>query len=205
MWVDIGGCRTGSDGDDGGYMYHLHLGVIRVCAIRSVACAGRRRRRWRRWRLTHLAAAVVDILARTDQQGRTYTSRATVDANLAVRSPRSGRHRREESAAERGSRAGSRRRVAKNLSGSLLGHEKGIASLCASTTTTAIFDGCRRAWVATPRVERGLKRGGKLALIEAGDSPHAHPGGSCKRSTAVKEKETKTKERKSERGKGRGG
>lgn len=67
-------------------MYHLHLGVIRVCAIRSVACAGRRRRR--RWRLTHLAAAVVDILARTDQQGRTHTSRrrATVDANLAVRS-----------------------------------------------------------------------------------------------------------------------
>lgn len=88
MWVDIGGCRTGSEEDDGGYMYHLHLGVIRVCAIRSVACAGRRRRR--RWRLTHLAAAVVDILARTDQQGshtHTHThvspSRATVDANLA--------------------------------------------------------------------------------------------------------------------------
>lgn len=36
-------------------------------------------------------------------------------------------------------------------------------------------------------MERGRKRGGKLALIEAG----AHPGGSCKRSTVVKEKETK--------------
>lgn len=56
----------------------------------------------------------------------------------------------------------------------------------------AIFDGgCRRVWLATPRVERGRKRGGKLASIEAGDSSHAHPGGSCKRSTAVKEKETK--------------
>jgi len=54
-------------------------------------------------------------------------------------------------------------------------------------------------------VERGLKRGGKLALIEAGDSPHAHPGGSCKRSTAVKEKETKSKEGKRELDKGRGG
>ncbi|KYN00463.1 Protein kinase C iota type [Cyphomyrmex costatus] len=50
----------------------------------------------------------------------------------------------------------------------------------------------------TIHVERGLKRGGKLALIEAGDSPHAHPGGSCKRSTAVKEKETKSKEGKKE-------
>jgi len=200
--VDIGGCRTSSDGDDGGYMYHLHLGVIRVCAIRSVACAGRRRRQ--RWRLTHLAATVVDILARTDQQGRTYTLRATVDANLAVRSPRLDCRRWEESAVERGSRVGSRRRVAKNLFDSLLDHEKGVASLCASTTT-AIFDGdCRRAWLATPRVERGLKRGGKLALIEAGDSPHAHPGGSCKRSTAVKEKETKSKEGKRERSKGRG-
>lgn len=28
-------------------------------------------------------------------------------------------------------------------------------------------------------------------MIEAGDSSHAHPGGSCKRSTAVKKKETK--------------
>ena len=102
LWVDIGGCRTSSDGDDGGYMYHLHLGVIRVCAIRSVACAGRRRRQ--RWRLTHLAATVVDILARTDQQGRTYTLRATIDANLAVKSPRLDCRRWEESAVERGSR-----------------------------------------------------------------------------------------------------
>lgn len=85
-------------------MYHLHLGVIRVCAIRLVACAGRRRRRWwQRWRLTHLAATVVDILARTDQQGRnTHVTpscyrRRESDREIA----RSGRRRREESVAER--------------------------------------------------------------------------------------------------------
>lgn len=70
-------------------------------------------------------------------------------------------------------------------------HEEGVASSCASTTARFDGGGCRRAWLTTPRVERGRKRGGKLALIEAGDSSHAHPGGSCKRSTAVKEKETK--------------
>lgn len=102
MWVDIGGCRTGSEGDDGGYMYHLHLGVIRVCAIRSVACAGRRRRR--RWRLTHLAAAVVDILARTDQQGphtHTYTRHAVA------------RYRRRESGPREIPRSGRRRQGGK--------------------------------------------------------------------------------------------
>lgn len=117
MWVDIGGCRTGSEGDDGGYMYHLHLGVIRVCAIRSVACAGRRQRR--RWRLTHLAAAVVDILARTDQQGpHTHIHTRYAVARYRRREsgpreiPRSGRRRRAESVAERGSRAKDRRGVA---------------------------------------------------------------------------------------------
>lgn len=75
-------------------MYHLHLDVIRVCAIRTVACAGRRRRR--RWRLTHLAAAVVDILARTDQQGRTYTRHAValpstrIWLDPKIRSPQAG-------------------------------------------------------------------------------------------------------------------
>lgn len=91
-------------------MYHLHLGVIRVCAIRLVACAGRRRRRWwQRWRLTHLAATVVDILARTDQQGRNTRH---VVANLTVRSQdRVAVGGRKVSRKER-SRAGGRRGVA---------------------------------------------------------------------------------------------
>jgi len=189
--------------------------VIRVCAIRSVACAGRRQRRWwqRRWRLTHLAAAVVDILARTDQQGRTHThthihihvtSSRYRRRESGCENPRSGRCRREESIAERGSRAVSRQRVAESPFDSLL--KEGVASSCASTTATILDGSCRRARLAIPGVERGRKRGGKLALIEAGDSSHAHPGdsGNCKRSTAVKEKETKT-ERREERSKGRGG
>lgn len=174
-------------------MYHLHLGVIRVCAIRSVACAGRRRRRrrrWRRyWRLTHLVAAVVDILARTDQQGRTHTSRRR-ESGCEI--PRSGRRRREESVAERGSRAGSRHGIAENCPfDSWLATKKGLRHRASRLRRAIVDGGCRRAWLATPRVERGRKRGGKLALIETGDSSHAHPGGSCKRSTAVKEKERK--------------
>lgn len=168
-------------------MYHLHLGVIRVCAIRSVACAGRRRRR-RWWRLTHLAAAVVDILARTDQQGRAHTH-VTPSRYRRRESgreiPRSGRRRPEESVAERGSHEPG------VVAEGPLGYSAG-ARRRGCVIVRLDYGGDIRRWLSARSArhtasgesgEFGLERGGKLALIEAGDSSHAHPGGSCKRST----------------------
>lgn len=126
-------------------------------------------------------------------RARTHTSRrrVTVDANLAGEIPRSARRRREESVAGRGSRAGDRCGIVGSPFGSSPATKKRLRHRASrlrrrySRVIVGAFGLLHREW------REVAKEAAKLALIEAGDSSHAHPGGSCKRSTAVKEKETK--------------
>lgn len=190
LWVDIDGCRTGSEGTTGIYVsppprrdprLRDSVGSMRRAATATAVAVNASRRGGSRYPCTDRSARVYTHV--TPSRYRRRESGCEI--------VRSGCRRREESVADRGSRAGNHRGVVEPFR-QFSSDEEEVASSCASTTA-AIFDGsCRRAtsWFAAPRVERGRKRGGKLALIEAGDSSHAHPG-SCKRSTAVKEKETK--------------
>ncbi|TGZ32557.1 hypothetical protein DBV15_05380 [Temnothorax longispinosus] len=193
-WVDIGGCRSDTNGERRGdtciTSTSARSAVRRAAAATAVAVNASRRGGSR--------------YPCTDRSARAQRTRHAValplDANLAVRSRDLGSAQAGgKSVAGRGSQAGDRPRTS-------LAHEEGVASYRAPRlrrrySTTVVVSA--RLALATPRVERGRKRGGKLALIEAGDSSHAHPGGSCKRSTAVKEKETK-REKEEERDKGEG-
>lgn len=142
-------------------MYHLHLDeAIRVCAIRSVACAGR----W--WRAVNASRRGSSRYPCTDRSARA----TRFDANLAVRL--------RDRVVKREVPSGERRKSSRGCREPLLRSQKGCVIDNVSTTAIVVGGSRRRA---TPRAERGRKRGGKLASIEAGDSSHAHPGGSCVR------------------------
>lgn len=124
LWVDIDGCRTGSEGTTGDVSppprrdprLRDSVGSVRRAATATAVAVNASRRGGSRYPCTDRSAR-----AHTHVTPSRYRRRES-----GCEISRSGRRRREESVAERGSRAGDRREVVESSFDSLLATKKGL-------------------------------------------------------------------------------